>query len=86
MKIRHKIVEFIATHQNSDLYSPLESYALSIIKEKIKNNEISIKESELIINEFLTHYLDFDSVTGEPSQECRQIETFIDFILSENKT
>lgn len=81
--MKNKIIEFISKHQHSNSYSPLESYALSIIKENIKNNKISIKERDLIINEFLANYLHFDSVTGEPIQNSLQIEKFIDFMLCE---
>ena len=81
MNIKNEIVDLISKKIDGGQYSSLENFALSVLREKIINNTVSSDEKLLIINDFLSGFLEFDSETGEPVGETLKIEQMIDFFL-----
>lgn len=81
MIIKNEIIDLISEKINGGRYSSLENFALSVLREKIINNTVSSDEKLLIINDFLSDFLEFDSETGEPVGETVKIEQMIDFFL-----
>lgn len=81
MNIKNDIVDLISKKIDGGQYSSLENFALSVLREKIINNTVSSDEKLLIINDFLSGFLEFDSETGEPVGETLKIEQMIDFFL-----
>ena len=81
MNIKNEIVDLIFKKIDGGQYSSLENFALSVLREKIINNTVSSDEKLLIINDFLSGFLEFDSETGAPVGETLKIEQMIDFFL-----
>ena len=81
MNIKNEIVDLISKKIDGEQYSSLENFALSVLRVKIINNTVSSDEKLLIINDFLSGFLEFDSETGEPVGETLKIEQMIDFFL-----
>lgn len=81
MNIKNEIVDLIFKKIDGGQYSSLENFALSVLRKKVINNTVSSDEKLLIINDFLSGFLEFDSETGEPVGETLKIEQMIDFFL-----
>ncbi|ENS5735809.1 hypothetical protein K6I89_000001 [Neisseria gonorrhoeae] len=81
MNIKNEIVALISKKIDGGQYSSLENFALSVLREKIINNTVSSDEKLLIINDFLSGFLEFDPETGESVGETLKIEQMIDFFL-----
>ncbi|GFL47074.1 hypothetical protein TUM15768_20350 [Neisseria gonorrhoeae] len=77
MNIKNEIVALISKKIDGGQYSSLENFALSVLREKIINNTVSSDEKLLIINDFLSGFLEFDPETGEPVGETLKIEQMI---------
>ncbi|HIF0377539.1 TPA: hypothetical protein ACXYLW_001239 [Neisseria meningitidis] len=81
MNIKNEIVALISKKIDGGQYSSLENFALSVLREKIIKNTVSSDEKLLIINDFLSDFLEFDPETGKPVGETLKIEQMIDFFL-----
>ncbi|MBW3930522.1 hypothetical protein HHC04_06570 [Neisseria meningitidis] len=81
MNIKNEIVALISKKIDGGQYSSLENFALSVLREKIIKNTVSSDEKLLIINDFLSCFLEFDPETGKPVGETLKIEQMIDFFL-----
>lgn len=80
--MKEKLVEILSSKYDSEQYTCLERYALYELMSKVKKEEsLSSKEKELIVDEFLFNYLIFDELSGEPVGNTIEIEKMIDFIL-----
>lgn len=82
--MKHELLEFISNYENDNIYSSLDRYAIGVIKNKITNDTISKEEKILIVDEFLSNYMNFDDITGEPIGNTIFIEKLINFVLYEN--
>lgn len=80
--MKNELLKFISQHESDDVYSSLESFALFVLKEKIATNSASAEERLLLINDFLSNYLEFDTVTDEPIGRTNEIKQMIDFLLN----
>ncbi|MCD0229486.1 hypothetical protein LN378_32190, partial [Enterobacter hormaechei subsp. steigerwaltii] len=69
MNIKNEIVALISKKIDGGQYSSLENFALSVLREKIIKNTVSSDEKLLIINDFLSGFLEFDPETGKPVGE-----------------
>ncbi|WP_061699241.1 hypothetical protein, partial [Neisseria meningitidis] len=78
MNIKNEIVALISKKIDGGQYSSLENFALSVLREKIIKNTVSSDEKLLIINDFLSGFLEFDPETGKPVGETLKIEQMID--------
>ncbi|MCC9395716.1 hypothetical protein LN384_25450, partial [Enterobacter hormaechei subsp. steigerwaltii] len=74
MNIKNEIVALISKKIDGGQYSSLENFALSVLREKIIKNTVSSDEKLLIINDFLSGFLEFDPETGKPVGETLKIE------------
>ncbi|HEZ3369703.1 TPA: hypothetical protein WH547_001477 [Neisseria meningitidis] len=81
MNIKNEIVALISKKIDGGQYRSLENFALSVLREKIIKNTVSSDEKLLIINDFLSGFLEFDPETGKPVGETLKIEQMIDFFL-----
>ena len=81
MKIKNQIIELISEKIDENQYSSLESFALFVLQQKILTGSASPEERQLVINEFLSNYLEFDPETDEPIGNTDEIEKMIDFLL-----
>lgn len=79
---KNQIIELISEKINGAPYSSLENFALFVLKEKIFSNSASSKEKLLLINDFLSNYLEFDPETDKPIGRTNEIEQMIDFLLN----
>lgn len=84
MKIKKQIIDFISSKIDDDPYSSLENFALFVLQKKISDGSVSPEERLLIINGFLSNYLEFDPDTDEPINRTDEIEQMIDFLLAPN--
>lgn len=61
--------------------SDLEQYALLTLKQKLINDELAYDERSLLVNDFISNYLEFDGITGEPTGETVELESMIDYLI-----
>lgn len=76
-----KIIALISEKIDEKPYFSLENFALYTLKEKLSSNSASSEEKLLIINEFLSNYLEFNPETDEPIGRTHEVEEMIDFLL-----
>lgn len=81
MKIKDEIVHLISEKLNENPYASLEHFALFILQQKISNNSATAEERQVLINDFLSNYLEFDPETDEPIGRTNEIEKMIDFLI-----
>ncbi|MFC0821189.1 hypothetical protein [Moraxella marmotae] len=80
--MQKKIIAIISAKIDKNPYSSLENFALSVLREKILNNTATSEEKLLLVNDFLSNYLEFDPTTDEPIGKTNEIEQMIDFLLA----
>lgn len=82
MQIKSEIIKLISEKIDGQPYASLENFALFVLQQKLLQNLIATEEKQVLINDFLSDYLEFDPETDEPVGKTDKIEKMIDFLLN----
>ncbi len=82
MQIKNEIIKLISEKISGQPYSSLGNFALFVLQQKLLHGSITSEEKQVLINDFLSDYLEFDPETDEPVGETNKIERMIDFLLN----
>lgn len=77
--MKNKLLDFILKTMESGGNQP-SNIDLTVFYDKIENDNLTLDDKKILIEDFLSNHLNFDE-QGEPTKQTLVIEDMIDYLL-----
>lgn len=82
--MKQELLDFILHKKTKYFTSKENDLDLDVFYDKVKCESLTVSDREVLIEDFLSNYLDFDA-NGEPVGDTLAIEAMIDYLVKYKK-